>query len=86
MRARYDAKGKAAIFDQIQTCLASDKGSTAYAQVADKLGMTPAAVATLVHRLRKEYRECVRAQVAPNVSTSGEIDEEIHSLFAAFSQ
>ena len=47
------------------------------------LGVSEAAVNTLIHRLRKQYSVALRREVACTVSESGTIDDEIHLLCEA---
>lgn len=45
--------------------------------------MNEGAVKVAVHRLRKRYRQLLRAEIARTVSTASEIEAEIRCLFAA---
>ena len=45
--------------------------------------MTPGAVKVAAHRLRKRYRECLRAEIAETLANPDEVDEEIRHLFHA---
>ena len=58
-------------------------GEGDYARLAAELEMTPGAVATAVHRLRDQYRELVREEVAHTVADPAEVEDEIRSLLAA---
>jgi hypothetical protein len=44
------------------------------------LGVSAAAVNTLIHRLRKQYSVALRREVARTVSEPAAIDDEIHLL------
>ena len=54
-----------------------------YEEAAAKLGISEAAVNTLIHRLRKQYSIALRREVARTVSEPGALDDEIHLLFEA---
>jgi hypothetical protein len=54
-----------------------------YDVVASRLQITPGAVRTLIHRLRKRYTALLREKVGRTVSDPAEIDEEIHALCEA---
>ena len=45
--------------------------------------MTEGAVKVAVHRLRKRYREMLRAEIAQTVDDPAEIDQEIRYLLRA---
>jgi hypothetical protein len=45
--------------------------------------LSAAAVRRAAHRLRKRYRDLLRAEVAETVAEEGEIDDEIRGLFEA---
>jgi len=44
--------------------------------------MTEGAVKVAVHRLRQRYRQLLREEIANTVESPGEVDEEMHHLFA----
>jgi RNA polymerase sigma-70 factor (ECF subfamily) len=57
--------------------------SASYAAYADRLSSNVAAVKVAVHRLRKRYRERLRAAIAETVAGEAEIEAEIADLFQA---
>jgi RNA polymerase sigma-70 factor (ECF subfamily) len=85
LRTEFEADGKTQQFDTLKDYLASGRTSVSYAQAAERLGMNEGAVKVAVHRLRKRYRELLRAEIAQTVATASEIDAEIRYLFAALS-
>ena len=52
--------------------------------VAKRLEMTESAVRVSVHRMRRRYREMLRAEIATTLDDTDEIDAEISALFRAF--
>jgi hypothetical protein len=54
-----------------------------YADLARQLHTTGAALKVSIHRLRKRYRDLLRAEVADIVSDPGEIDSELRYLIGA---
>jgi RNA polymerase sigma-70 factor (ECF subfamily) len=48
--------------------------------------MAANSVAAAVHRLRRRYRELVRAEIANTVANPEEIQEEMRHLFTALGQ
>ena len=83
LREELHASGKAAIFDALKPFLEGEASSGEYATVAVPLGMTANGVAVAVHRLRRRYRELVRAEIAQTVTNPEELEDEIRHLFAA---
>ena len=60
------------------------KSEIPYAEAAAKLGLNDGAVRVAVHRLRKRYRELLRAEIAQTLSNPADLDEEMSALFRAF--
>jgi len=85
MREDYDRAGKARLFEVLQDFLWGTDGSASYAQVAESLAMTEGAIRVAVHRLREQYRERLRAEVAHTVSNPNEVDDELRYLVQAIS-
>ena len=74
--------GKSSQFDLLKLFLTAEGAADDYAEIAQKLGVAPASVPVLVHRLRLRYRELVRAELAQTVATPGDLEEEMRHLFA----
>ena len=77
--------GKGDIFDRVRDLLAGDRSPGGYAAIAESLGTTEGAVKVNVHRLRRRYRDLLRAEIEATVSTRSEIDEELGFLMSAIS-
>lgn len=73
---------KQKLFDTLKVYLAGKGTSVPYRDVATQLNMTEDAVKAVVYRMRRRYREILRAEIAQTVATSDQIDEEIRGLFA----
>ncbi len=54
-----------------------------YTELADELGLTETAVKVAIHRLRRRYRDALRAEIAETVDDATEIDDEIRRLLSA---
>lgn len=83
LEAELASMNKQKVFDRLRFCLAGDKGSVPYREVAGELDMTEGAVKVAVHRMRMCYRELLRDEIAQTVSNPEQVDEEIRALFAA---
>jgi RNA polymerase sigma-70 factor (ECF subfamily) len=85
LRRKYEAPDKSELFQRLMPTLAGDPDALPAAAIAAALGMTEGAVYTAVHRLRRNYRELVREEVAA-VCDAAEVDDEINALFSALAQ
>jgi RNA polymerase sigma-70 factor (ECF subfamily) len=85
LRREFERDGKVEQFETLKQYLSAGRTSVSYAQAADKLGMNEGAIKVAVHRLRKRYRELLRAEIAQTVATASEVEAEIRYLFAALS-
>ena len=78
--------GKSAIFDQVRDLLGGERNPGGYAAIAESLGTTEGAVKVHVHRLRRRYRDLLRAEIGATVSDESDIDNEIAYLMATVSR
>ncbi len=85
MREDYGRAGKAGLFEALQDLLWGAVASVTYAELAKQLAMTEGALRVAVHRLRADYRERLRAEVAHTVSDPGEVDAELRHLISVVS-
>lgn len=74
--------GKAEQFEALKDFLIGDHPGATYSDVATRFGMTEAAAKMAAHRLRRRYRDLLRAEIAETVSGAEEVDDEILKLFA----
>ena len=81
LRAESEASGKGDLFEALKGSLMGEE--PARSETAARLGMTPGAVKVAVHRLRKRYRELLRARIAETVSDPSDIDDEMRYLVVA---
>jgi DNA-directed RNA polymerase specialized sigma24 family protein len=85
LRATFKESGKADQFDSLLVFLNRESDSTRYDDVAGQLGVSAGALRMAVHRMRRKYRELLRAEIAETVSTPEEIDDEIRFLLSTLS-
>jgi len=83
LKREYVLEDKAEIFNALKGTLTSEERVQGYAQIAGTLGTSEGAIKVAVHRLRRRYRELLRAEIAQTVSGPEGIEEEIRALFAA---
>jgi RNA polymerase sigma-70 factor (ECF subfamily) len=84
LRAEHDTNDKRRLFEALRGTLTGDQPEAGYAELGRQLGLNEGAIKVAVHRLRKRYRELLRAEIAQTVSDPGQVAEELRSLFAAF--
>ncbi len=85
MREDYLQAGKTRLFEALQDFLWGTEGSPSYPRIAERLAMTEGAVRVAVHRLRENYRERLRTEVAQTVSGPSEVDDELRYLISMYS-
>lgn len=67
-------------FEELSRYLTSKAPQTPYHEMAETLGMNEASLRVAVHRLRKKYGQCLRAEIADTVADPAEIDDEVRHL------
>ena len=85
LRQHYEEKGQEELFEQLKFSLTGDTGA-AYAELAERLGLTEGAIKVDVSRMRQRYRTLLREEIAHTVTTTEEVDEELLHLQAALSR
>jgi RNA polymerase sigma factor (sigma-70 family) len=83
-RLRQEAKdsGDEDQVEQLKQYLTSAEPQSPYREAAAALGISEGAVATAVHRLRKQYGQCLRAELAELVLEPADIDDELRHMLA----
>lgn len=83
VRDEYAATGQTDLCTALEAHLRQDQAAIPYADLAISLSMTEEAVKSAAHRLRKRYRERLRAAVADTLSDEAEVDDELRLLLQA---
>ena len=86
LEKEYRREGKAALFAALKQTLTGATESQPYAQLAAGLGLSESAVKVAVHRLRKRYRELIRAEIAHTVASADQVNDEMRHLLATLTQ
>ena len=73
----HAAQGKDAHFQALKPWLTGDADQS---EAATRLGMSEGAVKVAIHRLRKRFRDCVKAEIAQTVATDDEARDELRYL------
>lgn len=83
LQAEWEAAGKGPAFAAMRVFLSGDTDAPAYAAVGARLGWSEGATRVAVHRLRQQYREVLREEIAQTVEGPGEVDAELRHLLDA---
>ena len=84
LRREFQLEGNDRFFVALQQFLLGEEEAS-YQQVADRLGLSLAAIKTAIHRMRSRYRALVRDEVARTVADPGQVEEELRCLRVALS-
>jgi DNA-directed RNA polymerase specialized sigma24 family protein len=85
LRAEFARVGKAPQFCILEPFF-TNPGEISYADAADALHLSEAAVRVAVHRARTRYGKLLRKVVAATVSDDSEVDDELRYLLAVLSR
>jgi RNA polymerase sigma factor (sigma-70 family) len=77
------ATNKRAWFDRLQSFLTAAPHEFPCTRIAAELSSTEDAVRVALHRLRRRFREALKAEVAETVADTAETEDEIHFLIEA---
>jgi RNA polymerase sigma factor (sigma-70 family) len=86
LATEHDRQGKAAQFALLKPWLTGDAAGASQAAVAARLGVSDGAVKVAIHRLRRRFRDLVKAEIAHTVSTEEEAREELRYFIEVVSQ
>lgn len=84
IEAGFVRGGRLDLFQHLKPFLAGN-GEVPYADLARTLDISESALKSGIHRLRKRYRDTLRAEVAATVADPAEVDAELRYLIQALS-
>lgn len=82
----FARRDRAEIFRQIKQHLWGEAREVPYQELTDRAQMSVGAFKIAVHRVRQQFRDLMRAEVADTVSDTADIDEELRHLVSVLSQ
>lgn len=85
LREEWERRYQPRFFDDLKVYLLEDRGTSPFAETAQRMGITESALKSIVHRLRKRFRELFREEIANTLEDPTQVEEEIRQLFAALS-
>jgi RNA polymerase sigma-70 factor (ECF subfamily) len=83
LEAEQRAAGHAARFEAVKDCLLGEPSESTLAESGARLGVTEAAMKSVVRRLRERYRALLREEIAHTVDGPAGVNEELRCLLAA---
>ena len=85
LAAEHEQQGKAAQFQLLKRWLTGAAGGEDQADAAAQLGLSEGAVKVAIHRLRKRFRDSVKAEIAQTVCGDVEARDELRYLIEVVS-
>ena len=79
----HQVAGKASHFEVLKPWLTGDTEDLSQADAALRLGLNEGAVKVAIHRLRRRFREVLKAEIGQTVSDRAHVEEEMHYLLEA---
>jgi len=83
LEQEFLAEGKADQFSTLKLWLMGEDPSHSQREAARQLGLSEGAVKLAIHRLRKRFRDAVRAEISQTLHDPELVDEELRHLISA---
>ncbi len=83
MRREYEAAGQAERHDMLKGYLLDGDVADSYAETAELLGISEAAVKSAVYKIRQRFGQLLRTEIAKTVGSEDDIEDELRELIAA---
>jgi RNA polymerase sigma factor (sigma-70 family) len=85
LEQEYALAGKHDVFGRLRPFLTAEGLDESYTDLAAGWGTTPGAVRVAVHRLRRQFRDALVAEISATVATPAEVEDEIEYLLKTVS-
>ena len=86
LAGEFAAADKTSQFDTLKPWLLGDVDSLSQADAAARLGLTEGAAKVAIHRLRRRFRELVKAEIVQTVTDPAQAAEELRYLVEVLAQ
>ncbi len=86
LAAEQKLAGKSDHFETLKPWLTGDSDNLSQADAARQLGMNEGAIKVAIHRLRRRFRELVKAEISDTLNDPTQAAEELACLIAALSR
>jgi RNA polymerase sigma-70 factor (ECF subfamily) len=83
LRNECIAEGRADFFEMVKPWLTGDTAHGDQAALAEHCGMNANALKVAVHRLKRRFRQLLKAEIAGTLDDSGSVEAEMRALFDA---
>ena len=83
LEAEDDQEGDPPSSNHLKGYLTGEQPQLSYAETAAHLGMSEGAVKVAVHRLRRQFRDLVRDEIAQTVESPEDVEDELRHLWSA---
>ena len=83
LRLECAAEGRAEFFEQIKPWLTGEAAHGDQTALAASCGMNANALKVAVHRMKRRFRQLLKAEVAGTLDDPGQVEAEMRALFAA---
>jgi RNA polymerase sigma-70 factor (ECF subfamily) len=80
LAAEFSDAGKSDQFIALKPWLVGDAAALPQAEAGARLGLSESAIKVAIHRLRKRFREVIRAEIAQTMDNPAEVDRELRYL------
>jgi RNA polymerase sigma factor (sigma-70 family) len=85
LRDDSEQQGNSAQFESLKPWLTGTRPDLSQAQIARQLGLSDGTLRVAIHRLRRRFRELVKAEIAQTVNDPADVDQELQHLIAVLS-
>lgn len=85
MQEEADAAGSRQEYETLKPWLTGEEAGRSPSDAARKLSMNEGALRVAIHRLRRRFRELVKAEIAQTVNDPHDVADELRHLIAALS-
>lgn len=85
VQTAFEKAGKGAQFELLKPWLVGDTDNLSQADAAAKLGVSTGAIKVTIHRLRKDFRSAVEAEIAQTVPSDDDVEGELRYLVEVLS-
>ena len=80
LEQQYRERDREGLFEALRGHLVGDEDAVPYAELAERTGLGEGALKVAVHRLRRRYRDVLRAEVAQTLEDPARADDELRYL------
>lgn len=80
LRREFDDAARGLRFDELKSTLLKDGDALSYAALAARLGLSESGARSVVHRLRKRFRDLTLLEIGQTVEDPRAIDDELRHL------